>query len=345
MGRSDASDLADRLGRVAEAVCRYYLPAGRRVGRYWIVGDIEGNPGRSMFVRLTGPGRGPGAAGKWTDAAQGTHGDLLDVIRAALGLTDFRAVVEEAGRFLGLPRPEEAGREVNRLLRRDGSSARAARRLLALSRPIRGTLAATYLRGRGITALHGTEGLRFHPHCFYRPDERAPPEAWPALVAAVTDLAGRTTGAHRTWLARDGRSKAPIATPRRAMGELLGHGVRFGEAGRVLAAGEGIETMLSLRSALPGLPAVAALSAGNLGAVLFPEGLRRLYVAVDRDPAGEGAQGRLLARAAAVGIEVVALMPVRGDFNDDLRVVGVRALRAALRGQLCPEDAERMLTG
>ena len=33
-----------------------------------------------MFVRLTGPA-GKGAAGKWTDAATGEHGDLLDLIR------------------------------------------------------------------------------------------------------------------------------------------------------------------------------------------------------------------------------------------------------------------------
>ncbi|TCT00182.1 hypothetical protein EDC64_1341, partial [Aquabacter spiritensis] len=32
----------------------------------------------------------------------------------------------------------------------------------------------------------------------------------------------------------------------------LGHAVRFGAADDVLAAGEGIETMLSLRCALPG---------------------------------------------------------------------------------------------
>jgi len=67
MARDDAADLAIRLGRVAEAVCRHYLPSGRRVGRYWIVGDVRGSPGRSMFVRLSGAERGPGAAGKWAE--------------------------------------------------------------------------------------------------------------------------------------------------------------------------------------------------------------------------------------------------------------------------------------
>jgi hypothetical protein len=67
MARHDASDLARRLGRRAEAVCRHYLSSGRRQGRYWLVGDVRNTPGRSMFVRLSGPASGKGAAGKWSD--------------------------------------------------------------------------------------------------------------------------------------------------------------------------------------------------------------------------------------------------------------------------------------
>ncbi len=46
------SELARRLAAQAEAVCRHYLPNGRREGRYWMVGDIYNTPGRSLFVRL-----------------------------------------------------------------------------------------------------------------------------------------------------------------------------------------------------------------------------------------------------------------------------------------------------
>ena len=155
-------------------------------------------------------------------------------------------------------------------------SPEAARRLFAISQPLARTLAEAYLRNRGITALHEDGALRFHPHCYYRPDEVAPTETWPAMIARVTDLDGRMTGAHRTWLDRSGRGKAPIDTPRRAMGDLLGNAVRFGVANDVLAAGEGIETMLSLRCALPTLPMVAALSANHLAALLLPLTLRRL---------------------------------------------------------------------
>lgn len=65
--RMGAADLARRLARDAEAVCRYYLPNGRREGRYWLVGDLDNNPGRSLFVRLSGGESGKGAAGKWTE--------------------------------------------------------------------------------------------------------------------------------------------------------------------------------------------------------------------------------------------------------------------------------------
>ena len=106
----DASELAHRLAREAEAVCRHYLSNGKREGRYWLVGDVHNTPGRSMFVRLQDSPKGP--AGKWTDAATGEHGDLLDIIRESLGLRDFREVAEEARRFLKLPRtePEDSSR-------------------------------------------------------------------------------------------------------------------------------------------------------------------------------------------------------------------------------------------
>jgi hypothetical protein len=74
-------------------------------------------------------------------------------------------------------------------------------------------------------------------------------------------------------------------------------GKRFGAAYDVLGAGEGIETMLSLRCALPRLPMVAALSANHLTALALPSGLRRVYIALDNDGAGRRAAEALSARA------------------------------------------------
>lgn len=334
----DASELSRRLAQNVEAVCRHYLSSGRRQGRYWLVGDVRNTPGRSMFVRLSGPDSGPGAAGHWTDAASFEHGDLLDVIRESCGFVDFRDVADEARRFLSLPRDERRRIQKSTHTPVPVGSPEAAQRLFAMAQPISGTLVSTYLRNRSITDLRGTASLRFHPRCFHQPEGNRPTETWPAMVAAVTDLEGRITGAHRTWLARDGSDKAPIETQRKAMGDLLRHAVRFGAVDDVMAVGEGIETMLSLRCALPAMPMAAALSANHLAAILPPLKLRRLYIARDADAAGDMAFAALRERAEAAGIEARALSPRMGDFNDDLQAFGLGALRVALHIQLAPQD-------
>ena len=343
-----ASELARRLARDAEAACRRYLPRGRREGAYWLVGDYHGSPGRSLYVRLKGPTSGKGAAGKWTDSATAEYGDLLDLIQLNLGLPTLGDALDEARRFLGEPRlrleaspfPSPAKPSPSR------NSVEAARRLFALSRPLIGTIAETYLVKRGISVRPDELALRFHPRCFHRDVDAGRLLELPAVIAAVTDEAGALTGVHRTWLSLDGGGKASLASPRRTMGHLLGHGVRFGavsEASPILFAGEGLETMLSLRMAMPSAPVLAALSAAHLAVVLFPAPLRRLYVAVDADVAGRRALERLFARGRMAGIEVFALHPALGDFNDDLRDLGLGRLRENLRVQLLDDDAERFL--
>lgn len=209
--KGDAAHLAARLAENAEAVCKEYLSQGRRCGNYWIVGDVHGNPGRSLFVRLVGASSGRGAAGKWTDAATGEHGDLLDLISLNRGHTHLRDTLEEARALLNEPRHLASPSRHSR----PHGGREAACRLFAASRPLRGTLAETYLRSRDITAPLRFPSLRFHPTCYYRADKDAPLETWPALITAVTDLSGNVTGVLRTWLARDGSAKAPVEDPRR----------------------------------------------------------------------------------------------------------------------------------
>lgn len=341
MDHLNAAELAQRLGRQAEAVCRRYLSNGRKQGNYWQVGDVRNTAGRSMFVRLHDSAKG--LAGKWQDSATGEHGDLLDVIRDSLGLIDFADVANEARRFLSLPQLEPVQQSRPAHTPAPSGSSEAARRLWHITQPLIGSTADTYLRRRGITDLRGTANLRFHPSCYWRPEDDGPTETWPALIAAVTDLDGRITGAHRTWLRRDGSGKAPVDPPRKAMGDLLGHAVRFGDPQDVLAAGEGIETILSLRQVLPMMPMISALSAGHLSAVQFPAHLRRLYIVCDNDPTGDSARDSLVDRAIAAGIEAITLSPMLGDFNEDLTARTLDALRAQIRVQIAPEDVSRFM--
>ena len=339
---SPAARLSQLLAQNAESVCRHYLSNGKRQGRYWLVGDADNHPGRSLYVRLKGPDRGQGAAGKWTDAATGEHGDLLDLIARNRHLDRLRDVLDEARTFLSLPQPAPSQWTPHRSPSPQGSP-ESARRLFAMSKLLHGSLAEAYLRGRAIAQLIDLPALRFHPCCYYRPDADANTQTWPALIAAVTDLGGAITGVHRTWLDPSGKSKAPIATPRRAMGNLLGNAVRFGMAQDILAAGEGIETMLSMRDALPDLAMAAGLSANHLAAMLLPASLRVLYVVRDADAAGDGAAEALSQRARHEGIEARLLSPLLGDFNDDLRMIGLEQLRRHLREQLAPEHVARFL--
>lgn len=83
---------------------------------------------------------------------------------------------------------------------------------------------------------------------------------------------------------------------------------------------------------------IAGLSAAHLAAIEFPESLRRLYVARDRDPAGAAALATLGARAASAGVAVLPLDPRHGDFNEDLMAVGIMGLVVGVREQLAPED-------
>jgi hypothetical protein len=338
---SETDDLIRALAENAEGVCRAYLPAGRREGSYWIVGDLQNNPGRSLFVRLTGPTSGPGARGKFTDGATGEHGDLLDIIRERTGISRFPDLLVETRAHLGRP-PVPPDTPAARKAKAPGGTRNAAARLFAASVPVAGTLADSYLRSRGITQMAASEALRFHPKCWHREEGQTKPVPRPAMIAAVTDGAGVLQGAHRTWLAPDGHGKASVETPRRAMGHLLGNAVRLTPHDDILVVGEGIETMLSLVEVAPGLPVWAALSSGHLGAVLLPEGLQRLYIAIDRDPAGARAAERLSVRATEVGIVCHVIEPRLGDFNDDLRANGVQALRQHLAEQIGPEDRQRL---
>lgn len=343
-----AGELSQRLAQNVQAVCRHYLPTGRREGRYWMVGDVAGTPGRSLYVRLFETERG--AVGNWVDAATGEHGDLVDLIRLNQRHARLGETIDEAERFLSLPPSADVDISAAAFKKpARAGSLQAAKRLFAASKPLVGSIAASYLRSRGITQLQDLPALRFHPRCYYRPnkdDVPGTPGAFPALIAAVTEEGGQQTGTHRTFLFPSGLDpsgdgKANVASPRRAMGNILGHAVRFGKADNVLIAGEGIETMLSLREILPDMPIAAATSSAHLAAILFPPILRRLYVARDKDAAGDAACGILTDRAQAAGIEILSLTPALGDFNDDLRQHGAMELGRRVSIQLHEQDRTR----
>ncbi len=100
--------------------------------------------------------------------------------------------------------------------------------------------------------------------------------------------------------------------------------------------------MLSQRMVLPTLPAIAALSAGNLGALLLPPGLCRLYIAEDADPAGHARQrdSSPAPRRPGSGQWYSRPCSTTSTATSPLRR---RSPAAHLRPQLAPEDVRFLM--
>ncbi len=167
------------------------------------------------------------------------------------------------------------------------------------------------------------------------PEERSGPGKHPGLEdrsgPGEQSTHGAIVGVHRTWLDPRHPAKAAVSFPRKTLGRVRGHAVRFGhpDAGTLLV-GEGIETMLSVVTALPEAVAAAALSAGGLGSFTPPPGIARIVVACDNDEAGERAALRLRRRCTTLGIECALVVAATADLNEDLVILGPQALAARI---------------
>lgn len=324
-----SADLADR----AESFCRQYFPEGRKQGNYWQIGDTSGAKGQSLAIRLRA--QGGRKAGSWQDFATGEYGDLIDLLHKRLGSVTLKETLREARSFLGEAPCPAAPRDTQRAERPDAASSKRiarARKLFAAGKPVLGTLAATYLQGRGITRLG--PALRFHPRVFlwHGEDDPDPPQRAPALLAKITDNRGQITGCARVYLDPSTGGLAAIESPKRILGQLQGHAIRFwsGTHRSDVIVGEGLENTLSVGTALPEYDLASCLTATHLGLFIPPPGIKRVWIARDNDGAGRNASKRLRNKLESFEIACFDLVPTMGDFNDDLRAFGKDALRRSL---------------
>ncbi len=254
--------------------------------------------------------------------ADGRNGRLvLDCKKSACGFLDILAAV---GLRSGDYRPPDpailAQREAEQ--RADAAKRAAqAKRLWQEAQPIAGTLAETYLRGRGIRCdLPPT--LRFHPATWHGPTAKR----YPALVAAVQGSG--LPAAHRTYLRPDGSGKADIDPPKAMLGATAGGAVRLADGPSRLVVGEGIESTLSLACGLLDGPATlwAGLSTSGLRGLRLPSQPGRLTIACDGDTPGRDAANALAERAHALGWQVgICDAGTGADFNDILTGKAVAA--------------------
>jgi putative DNA primase/helicase len=212
-----------------------------------------------------------------------------------------------------------AGRLVRRAKRRlpaepDREAANRTEAALAIwrgSQSAEGTSVETYLRSRGLD-LPASPALRFHAGL-----KHPSGGVWPAMVALVTHgAAGNPIGIHRTFLARDGKGKAPVEPAKMMLGPCRGGAVRLGQPQDVLMVGEGIETCLAAMQAT-GNAAWAALSTSGLRALDLPREVRNVIVLADGDGPGEAAAQECARRWKRERRRVRIARPPQGmDFND-----------------------------
>lgn len=238
--------------------------------------------------------------------------DILDALRSRGALSrDYR------------PEPPSPAEMARRKAEDEAAAQMAEKRALACWRdaqPIGGTIAETYLRGRGITCAL-PDSLRFHPDCWHPSAQRAP-----AMVARIDGLP--RLAVHRTYLRPDGSGKADLDPPKAMLGAALGGAVRLTAAKGPLVVAEGIETALSLTCGLLGRPATiwAALSCAGIAGLRLPSRPGRLTIASDGDRPGHDAAHKLAERASALGWSVSLLPAPEGrDWNDILNKKGAAA--------------------
>lgn len=322
-----AGKIAQALSERAETFCRVTFPNGRCSGHYWHVGNVAGDKGQSLAIRLSASsGR---VAGKWVDFATGEYGDLIDLIQLNGGYS-LPEALEEAHHFLGCstvetPPTSPAGLSSPHL----SNAQKRGRKLFKAGQSWQDSPVEAYLHERGIYRFG--EALAYHPSVYYRDDDRLCKA--PALLGAITDNDGRITGCARTFLDIKHHRLAAINEPKRVLGRLYSNAVRFYHRMDFtdLIVGEGLETILSLGTVLPLTALAACLTATHLSLFDPPSHIRRLWIASDNDAAGKWAASRLRERLIGSGIEIHDLIPHHNDFNDDLCLDGFHNLRRRMK--------------
>ena len=283
----------------------------------------------------------------------GAHGDAIDFVMEVHGLDFAGAVARIAGNGQAKPqrRPGRLGGQQRERANSDrgdgpgragGQSDVERRRARAAeiwrgAQPADGTVVETYLRSRGITLDPLPPTLRYHPNLEYWEAGKPSGTWWPVMVAYVQAGNGHFAGIHRTYLTGVG-TKAPVAKAKQMLGPLKGGAVRFGPVTERLAAGEGIETSLSIDQALraeaeAGFVSVwAALSAPGIRFIQIPSDVRELVLLPDHDrecetpgpmygqAAGEAAAHDAAQRLMGEGrlVRIVAPAEEGADYNDVL---------------------------
>lgn len=165
--------------------------------------------------------------------------------------------------------------------------------LYGQSIPLKNTLGEVYFQHRGFGHADPTckdaplclpDVLRFMPRLAYGNGQH-----YPAIVAPITDVQGRFLAVHRTYLARDGKGKATVDTPKKTLGSFSGGSIKLAPAEDTLLLAEGIETALAAM-AFFAEPAWACVCTGGMERVALPALplAQKVIIVADNDLNGAG---------------------------------------------------------
>ncbi len=184
--------------------------------------------------------------------------------------------------------------------------------------PLMGSPADGYLRERALEP--GPDGwppsLRYHPALKHGPTGLV----FRAMVAAVTHWPSRdVTAVHRTFLKVGGNGKAPVSTPKMAIGAIGAGAVRLASAQPALGIAEGIETALSAMQLFE-IPVWAALGS-RMDRVTLPEQVVEIHIFGDNGGPGHEAAEKAAHVFTRQGRRVALRFPPLeyGDWNDALQ--------------------------
>ena len=187
-----------------------------------------------------------------------------------------------------------------------------------------------YFATRGTADMELSEMMRLNPQTPYYADSGT--TYHPAIVMPVSrvdDGKLKVVALHRIYIDEhaDGRvTKAAVKSPKKIMpwGDLEGAAIRlFKASGKVLAVGEGVETMLSVHT-MTGLPTWSCVTAWGLETMQIPDDVETILIAADYDMSGKGQESalKLAARIEKTGKTAIIMSP-QDFYNQAVHTKGV----------------------
>lgn len=291
------SVIPDLLGSRATAKRNQRKRARWNVVNPW---RAQADAGQTI-IWLTGARRGG-----WKDFVSGDKGDVVDLvafvkegyvtresrmravewaedrygIRALDPATKQKIAEEAAARARKLAQEQAAEQKTMR--------DRARKMFFACEVRLEGTPVETYLAGRGVLLAevpHITPAFRYRADCEYWPlgqyrddQVRVPGPSFPAMVSAMVSADGTLNALHLTYLAPDGRGKAPVKQIARR------RGLDPKEFSEKLFKGDVAGFVIRCTNGPSGLSAEKAAAAGVAGPCGLTEGIEDGLTAGTQEP-------------------------------------------------------------